>query len=245
MVATAPADDCQRLIERGPGIATLLSPMRFLGLPMGRRCVLVRGKDSCLLINPPRLAAEALRAISEWGTVTDLVVPTGFHDTFLADNVEQFPEARFLLCPRLLPAFERILRRHDHSPAYAELTAERIAGITPDLVAVPIDGMPLVAETVFVHRPSSSLIVSDLLFRITPEFGFASRIFARLGGIAEQPGPSLLERLMIRDKASFRSSLERLLEHRFERILPSHFACVPEGGREVIERVRASIRAAS
>lgn len=233
-------DDFLRFVSRGPGIATLLSPMRFMGLPMGRRTVRIRHDAGQLLINPGRLEGEQVDAITADGAVTDILVPTGFHDTFLKENREQFPEARFHLSPKLLSAFERIVHRsgRDDPPAFAAIDRDALAAITPDLIPFPLDGMPWVQETVFVHRPSRCLIVSDLLFWIPPEFGFASRLFARLNGIARQAGPSFLERAMVRDKAAFRASLDVLLEQDFDTILPSHFACVPAGGKAIIRAIR-------
>ena len=58
----------------------------------------------------------------------------------------------------------------------------------------------------------------------------------RLGGTYEQLAPSLLERLLVRDRKAFRHSLERILEWPFERVVIAHGEVCEKGGREQLVR---------
>jgi hypothetical protein len=47
-------------------------------------------------------------------------------------------------------------------------------------------------------------------------------------------GPTYLERLLVRDRAAARRSLERILAWDFERVVVAHGAVLESGGREAL-----------
>jgi hypothetical protein len=93
-----------------------------------------------------------------------------------------------------------------------------------------------VNEVVFFHRPSATLIASDLAFNIRSSSPPLTRLFFRLGGTFGRLSPSLLERLLVRDRTAFRRSLERILEWPFERVVVAHGDVSEKGGREELVR---------
>ena len=49
-------------------------------------------------------------------------------------------------------------------------------------------------------------------------------------------GPSLLERVMTRDRAAARESLEGILAWDFDRVIMAHGRVLPNGGRDALRR---------
>ena len=90
-------------------------------------------------------------------------------------------------------------------------------------------------EVVLLHRPSRTLVVSDLLFNIAPTAPWVTRaaMFCALG----YPGcrSTLLERVgMKRDLA--RKELRELLSWDFDRIVIGHGDIIESDGRAVFAR---------
>ena len=99
-----------------------------------------------------------------------------------------------------------------------------------------MDGFPFANEVVFFHRPSATLIATDLAFNLGPDSPFLTRLVMRLGGAYGRLAPSLFERLMVRDRPSFRRSLERILSWPFDRVVVAHGDVAEKGGREELAR---------
>ena len=89
---------------------------------------------------------------------------------------------------------------------------------------------------VFFHRPSATLIASDLAFHIGASSPALTRLVFRLGGAYEKLAPTLLERMLVRDREAFRRSLERILEWPFDRVVVAHGEVLEKGGREALAR---------
>jgi len=93
-------------------------------------------------------------------------------------------------------------------------------------------------EVVLFHRPSRTLVLTDLCFNIHGSSSQVARLFFRVNGIWQRFGPSrMIRHLAVSDRAALRRSLEHVLRWEFDRILPGH--------GEVIERAGpAALRAA-
>jgi len=104
------------------------------------------------------------------------------------------------------------------------------------LEQVRLDGIPMTNEVVFFHRPSRSLIASDLAFNIGHESPFLTRLAFRMARAFGRVSPTFLERLLVRDRVAFRDSLKRILEWPFERVVVAHGQVSEHGGREELTR---------
>jgi len=202
------------------------SSLRFLGLEVGARMTVVRLPDSKLLLHSPVPATkELVREINSLGVVTYLVAPNKLHHLYLGEWQRAYPEASTYVAPGL-------------ETKRADLTITGILGDEPEpewkdvLDQVLVGGFPFANEVVFFHRPSSTLIATDLAFNIHANSPPMTRLFFRLAGIYERLAPTLLERLAVRDRTAFRQSLERILEWPFERIVVAHGEVCEKGGRE-------------
>lgn len=204
------------------------------GLPLGRRMAAVRADRRFMLIGPLVPDDEALSELDGAGAVAALVVPSAFHNRFVRRSAERWATARVLLSAGA---------RRESLPEdrLESLPATTPAPWTGTLSTIPLDGMPRVLESVFVHRPSGTLIVADLCFHLTPRYPWTTRALFRLAGAYPGVRMSRLFRGFIRDRDAFRASLDRVLDHEFDRIVVSHGETVDSGGRAAVERIRASL----
>lgn len=216
--------------ELAPGLWIADAPLRFLGLELGARMTVVRLSGGDLLLHSPVAAAPELVAeVASLGRVAHLVAPNRFHHLFVGDWQERFPEAAIHVAPGL----ER---------KRADLAIGSRLGAVPDpawadvLDQVALAGLPATNEVVFFHRPSSTLIASDLAFQIGPESPAPTRAAFRAMGAYGRLCPTPLERLLVRDRAAFRASLERILAWPIERVVVAHGGVCERDGRARLAR---------
>lgn len=175
----------------------------------------VRLPSGALAVHSPvRWTAELHAAVEAVGEVQWLIAPNAFHHLFVADWQERFPAAQILAAPRLLAKRRDLAQARPLSDVPVEWQRE--------LEVLPIDGLPLVNEYVFFHRASASLIATDLAFNFGPDSPFSARWLARLGGRFGELSPTLLERLLVRDRAALRKSLDQVLQWPFVRVVVAH-----------------------
>lgn len=210
-----------------PDVFVREQPLRFLGLEVGTRMTAVRLRDGALWLHSPVAIDEALRAeLDALGTVRFAVAPNRFHHLFVGDVRAAWPDVELHLAPGL----DR--KRPDLADARV-LGDEPPPGWAGQLEQCLVRGFPLVNEVVFFHPPSRTLVAADLAFHIGDESPLTTRLLARLGGAGDF-GPTYLERLLARDRAAARASLERILAWDFERVIVSHGSVLERGGREAL-----------
>ena len=205
---------------------TTTSSLRVLGLELGARMTVVRLPDSGLLLHSPIEATpELVREVKGLGPVEFIVAPNRLHHLFVRDWQRACPDASLYVAPGLET-------KRDDLEITGVLTDEPEPGWREVLDQVLLCGIPMVNEVVFFHRPSATLIATDLAFRIGASSPPMTRLLFRLGGAYERLSPTPLERLLVRDRPRFRDSLQRILEWPFERVLVAHGEVSETGGRE-------------
>lgn len=212
------------------GLWVAEAPLRFLGLELGARMTVVRLPAGGLLVHSPIAASPSLLSqVRALGPVARLVAPNRFHHLFVGEWRRAFPDASLELAPGLAA------KRPDLQPAHV-LGDGPGADPSGGLDQVLLAGIPMTNEVVFFHRASATLIGTDLAFHIGPESPPLTRAAFRAMGAYGCLGPTPLERLLVRDPAAFRGSLERILALPFERVVVAHGAVCETGGRAALER---------
>lgn len=206
------------------------SPLRFLGLEVGARMTVVRLPNGQLLLHSPIATSPGLvRDVQALGTVSYLVAPNRLHHLFVGDWHEACPEAAVYVAPGL-------------ETKRADLKVAGILGSEPEpawvevLDQVVVEGFPFANEVAFFHRPSATLILTDLAFNVGASSPALTRAFFRVGGTYGSVAPSLIERVGIRDRGAYRRCLERILDWPFERVVVAHGDVCESGGREQLMR---------
>ena len=205
-------------------------PLRFYGVELGARMTIVCLPGPKLLLHSPIAAtADLVREVRALGPVAYIVAPTRLHHLFVNDWQRACPDAATYVAPGL-------------DTKRSDLAITGLLGDEPEpgwksvLDQAPLEGFPFANEVVFFHRPSATLIASDLAFNIGSSSPPLTRLAFRLGGSYGRLSPTLFERLLISDRKAFRGSLERILEWPFERVVIAHGDVSEKGGREELVR---------
>ena len=148
----------------GQDIGVIDLPFRVLGAPLGKSTTVIRLSSGEVLVHSAGpLREHNLAAIRELGEVKWLMEGSRLHDTFALRLRAAFPEAQYLL------------------PAGFPLSAEQLAPAAAlsdvpwewgdEIKVIPVEGMPRLAEHALIHRPSRTLVLTDLVFNLAWEPG--------------------------------------------------------------------------
>ena len=196
----------------------------------------MRSADRALMLHSPvELDADLLTLLGQLGEVRWLIGPSKAHHLFLAAYQDAFPSALLCGAPGL-PEKRKDLR-FDHV-----LGADPPPGWPDDVAMELVEGAPFMNEIAFLHRPSRTLVLTDLVFNVERGLENQARIFHRLVGATDRFGPHRLIRLGIRDRKAARRSLDRILAWDFDAVVMSHGSVVRSGGHAMIEQAFAFLR---
>ena len=213
--------------------------VRWWGVPFERRMTVVRLSDGGLWIHSPvQPTEEIFSCVDRLGPVRHIVAPNKFHDRYLDEWLDHFPEAQFWSCPGFAQANQHI----KHAPR--ELTDDAPAPWNGEIEHRLIAGDPLLTEIVFYHRLSKTLIVTDVIQNHDPQRdGFFVRLLKRLGGIEAPRGGSPVDwRLTLRDRSAARTAVRQVLQWDFDRLIVCHGLCVTSDARPFVKRAFAWLK---
>jgi hypothetical protein len=212
-----------RLTEVAPDLYTATTEMRFPGavvLPV--RMTVVRLPSGDLVVHSPIAPKHETTALFEatakLGPVRHILAPSCLHHLSVNAWRARFPDAVAYGAPGLR-------NKRKDVPWGSDLPGDRGAPWSSVLDSVLVAGAPRLNEVVFHHRPSRTLIVSDLLFNMTGEVNLPTRLLLALAGTRGRLAMSRLWRPAFRgDKArwALRDSVQQVVAWPFVRILPGH-----------------------
>ncbi|MFT3810569.1 MAG: DUF4336 domain-containing protein [Micropepsaceae bacterium] len=204
-------------------------PVSVAGFRYATRMAVIRLADGGLLIWSPIALTPALRdAVTALGEVRFLAAPNTLHHLFLEGWQRAFPRAALHAAPGL----DR--KRRDLSIA-ATLSETPPAAWTADIdQAVFVTA--ITTETVFFHRPSSTVLFTDLIQHFPQGWFTGWRAAVARLDLMVAPAPSVPRkfRLAITRRSAARATLARILAWPSERLVFAHGAPVETGGRQVI-----------
>ena len=217
------------LTALAPDLYTATSTMRFpAGVVLPIRMVVVRLPDGGLTVVSPIPADDALAAeVAALGAVRYLVGPNLLHHLSLGPWRERFPGATLLGAPGLAA------KRSDLP--FAGSLAEAPWGDA--LGAHLVEGAPRINEVVLHHAASSTLIATDLLFNIQRPANRRTAVVLALAGTRRRLARSREWILLVKDRAAFDRSLDRILALPFDRVLMAHGDVVEAHGRAEMTRI--------
>ena len=172
--------------------------MPFMELPVNSVIVTINEKK--ILISPGS-KIQSDQYLKEWN-ITDIIAPNLFHTAGIKKAFEQYPKAN------LWGPVGVELKQ-------PELTWNNTLHQTPwpfaeQLPCHLISGMPAFNEFVFIHVPTKTLIVTDLCFNLKNIEGFGAKTILSIFGTYNNFGISRYFATYIRDKKSFKDSIEQL-----------------------------------
>lgn len=213
--------------------------IRFYGLPFSTRATLVRLPSGALWVHSPTRLADGLRAeVDALGPVAHLIAPNWIHYAWVAEWQAAYPDARVWAAPGVAA------RAAAHGSAFAADAALTCAA-PPDWAGILdqeiVGGSKIHREAVFFHRPSRTLILTDLIENFEPaRLPLWMRPLVRLAGIAAPRGrmpPDM--RATFRDRRALRASVERMIGWAPDRIVLAHGALFETGATAELRRAFA------
>ena len=206
------------------------APQRFLGAEIGTRMTVVRLVDGSLFVHSPIHLDDEIRAtLDRIGPVRHVVAPNRYHHLYVADYQRNYPEAKLYAAPGL-----ETKRRDLHFDAV--LSDEPPAAWRGQIDQLVFRGFAPLNEAVFLHRPSRTVLFTDLLFNVTHTDSTLTRVALTLDGGFGGPAVARTFRLMMRmRKRTVMDSVARILKWDFDRIILAHGDVVERGAKTVLQ----------
>jgi hypothetical protein len=193
----------------------------YLGirLPFPTRMTVVRIDGGLWLHSPIALTDPLCEALAVLGPVRFLIAPNTLHYWWIADWKRRFPDAVVHAVPGLA---ERAKRPVPIDHVLGDQPPPDWAGTIDQAVVLG----SLLNEVAFFHRPSRSLILTDLIENFEPARTrrWWLRWLLRLSGAADPDGkaPFDMQFTFRRQKSALRAAVERMIGWNPERIILAH-----------------------
>lgn len=160
-------------------------PIWFSGVRLRSRSTVVRLPGDALWVHSPCAPTDDVcAALDALGVVRWIVVPNQFHHLQAPATAARYPHA-IVVGPKSAES------RNPHVSLTMGTDDPSYVRSTPDLIPIPLSGVPFLDETVFFHPASGSLIAADLLMSACADdhwtWRIAARLFGRYGKVATPP----------------------------------------------------------
>ncbi|MFQ5700031.1 MAG: DUF4336 domain-containing protein [Myxococcota bacterium] len=214
-----------RAVDRGLWVKE--EALRVGGLQLGARMTVVQLSSGDLVLLSPVSHSDALaRELERIGPVRFVVCPNLRHHLFAATWLEAHPDAR-------LSGPAGLRRKAPALGIRADLEEPPPADWAADLAVLPVQGFATFDEFVFVHRPTRTLVVADLVMNFQSARG-VTRLYLRANRALGHPSHTVLHRIFFRDRAAVRRSVEAILETDFDRLVVAHGEIVETGAKAAL-----------
>ena len=222
MQTPANTDHTSLLFSIAPDLWSAQQRISVQGLPVRTRMTVVRLAGEQLWLHSPIAPTPELRAaLDALGQVRWVVAPNRTHHLFAGDWLAHYPQAQLWGAPGLAakrPDLAQLQTLPDHPRNAADLPPEWLAALRMQFFA----GLPLLNECVWLHQPSGSLVVTDLLQNYPQDLSFSARLFNTLNGTRGRLAMPRALRFSIRDKAAARASAQAICSWPVQRLVLAH-----------------------
>ena len=215
-------------------------PIHAAGLSLPVRMSVVRlGSGAIWLHSPTRFEARLLREIEALGPIRHLVAPNIAHWTFLKEWQQHCPEAETSAAPNL---------RQRAQVQAAGVRLDRDLGDAPpvdwagEIEQAVVPGGFGFREVAFLHRPSRTLILTDLVQNLEAgKLPLGTRLFATATGVLAPHGkpPAYLRLILRMRRREAAEAVNRLIAWSPERVIFSHGSWFDSDGTRELRRAFA------
>jgi hypothetical protein len=210
--------------------------MRLAGTTLRLRMTVIRLSDGKLWIHSPTELTDRLREeVRSLGQVGYIVAANNQHNLWASQWQEAAPEARLFVATRI-PA------KLDLSE-YALLDASLVNPWQEDLEHQFLGGVPIFDESVFLHKSSQSLMVTDLVQNHSDErqsglAGFLQRFMLEpIGFKGICMAPPLKSRFMVKNRDVLSYCLRQVANWDFKRIIVTHGDIIEENAKHAFSEL--------
>ncbi len=212
--------------------------LRFYGLPMGTRMTVVKLPDGRLWVHSPITLDTVKDDLDALGEVAYVVAPNFIHHLYVGPFLDAYPDAQLFMSPRLMGKRADLAARGG-----LELGDEVPEGTWEGVLSqAPARGSKVMDEVVFVHHPTRTLLLCDLLECVHASAPAWVRVVGRLAGIYERPGPPVDMKMSFSDHAATRAFVDRVLAWDFDRVVMAHGDVIETGGKDAFAAAYAFAR---
>jgi hypothetical protein len=184
------------------------------GVCMPLAATVLRLADRSLLVySPIAFTPEQAAAIDALGEVKHIVGPSLYHHLHLRAASERWPAATLLGAPGLAA-------KRAGLAFHGELASG--VDIDPAIDVEVVGGVPRINEVLLLHRPSGALVCADFLFHIAEPANWRTRFVLALMGVGRELEQSRMWKMLGRDRAATRASIDRVLGWPIATIVPAH-----------------------
>ena len=196
------------MLEVASGVHVVDQPLNFLGLEIGARMTVLQLDGGVLVHSPVNISPDSIRGLGEprW-----VLAPNKFHHLFVGPWMETGLEGW------AAPGLPQ--KRSD-----LEFIGVVESGTNPfgsDVEVLALSCFSLSNEVTLYHKPSRTLVVSDLVFNLPKSTPWLTR--AAMWCTCAYPGcrTSILERVGMKRKIA-REEIRTILDYDFERVIMAH-----------------------
>ena len=225
---------CRMATQIGQDIWTVDGPdVVFSGVSMNTRMTIARLRDGKLWIHSPIELSDATKAVVDdlGGAVAALIAPNKYHHLFIDRWLDLYPDAGVF-------AHEELIGKVP-SLAHAEILTNTAPGVySGDVDQVIFEGNRMFQEVVFFHRPSRSVIFTDLVQNLrTDGVKLLPRLYLKLDGVAHPHGgvPRLFK-WFTTDRRKARAALRVIKSWEPRNILFCHGEPIAMDAGELLDR---------
>jgi hypothetical protein len=204
------------------------------GGKIGTRMSVIKLASSSLFLHSPTKLDDATKvALDAIGEVRAVVAPSRAHHLFVGDYIKAYPGAKLYGPPGLVGDIEDFRAR---TGARRDLKLDAVLGDEPlpdwggEIDQHLFKGAPWLNEVVFFHRPTRTVIFTDLVFNVPADLKDAWLFYTIVGGRGRF-GPHRIIRFAIRDRKAARESVARILQWDFDRVIVTHGDVLESGGK--------------
>ncbi|GGB20025.1 DUF4336 domain-containing protein [Agarivorans gilvus] len=213
-------------IEEGPSVP-------FLGLPFSTRMTVVRLANGKLWVHSPIELNDSIRAeLANLGELSYLIAPNHLHHLFIGDWLKTYPKAQAY-------GTDELIKKRSDIRFTASLNAAQDWPWAEQIDQLLFSGSALMQECVFFHRPSATLVLTDLVENFAPShFNFWQRSVAKLVGIVAPNGKTPLDwRLsFFFHKAEAAQHFKQMLAWQPQKVVMAHGLVIEQDAQAFLSR---------
>ena len=217
----------------GEDLWAIEDTMQLAGGTLRLRMTIVRLVDGRLWVHSPvHLSPDCRAEIDSLGTVGVIVGPNNAHNLWLKEWSEAYPNAEVWLSPGI-PAKLKIAR-------YSLLGDNGQVNPWPDdFDAAYMGNVPFFNETVFLHKASRSLLVTDIVQNHSDPMpgglaGFIRRfVLEPIGFRGMCLAPPLKLSFVVKDRPAFEAFILKVRCWQFDRIVVTHGDVITDDAQAV------------
>ncbi len=215
------------LVTVAEGIFCAESEMKMPGgVILTTRMTVVRLSNGTMLVHSPIRIDDALaKEIDALGDVACVVAPNRWHHLFFGACAERYSKARTFTAPGLMEKIPSLRADEVLTDSAPNVWANEFEQLV-------VQGAPKMSEVVLCHKPSRTLIVSDLFFNIVRPANFMTKVLTTFMGTRGKLAKSRGWSMMMEDNAAFEASVRKVLAWDFDKLVMAHGEVVEKDARE-------------